>query len=271
MSNRKLAWFSCGAASAVSTKLALSMYDNVEIVRIHIKDEDIDNDRFANECEQWFGQEIKVLTNDEFQGSVDKVIEKRRYMSGVAGAPCTSELKKAVRKNYQRFDDSHIFGFDVNEKHRVDQVLDAEPELDILTPLIEHEIDKDFCFQLIRSVGIEIPRMYRLGFPNANCIGCVKASGAGYWSNVRKHFPDVFYKRCEQERLIGAKLWKISVKKYQKLFPEKWDKMNNEEPDCYVVDKRGQMRLPLRWLPEGYALDKIEPMEDCGILCELKE
>ena len=33
--------------------------------------------------------------------------------------------------------------------------------------------------------------MYKLGYKNNNCIGCVKGQ-AGYWNKIRKDFPDVF-------------------------------------------------------------------------------
>ncbi len=37
--------------------------------------------------------------------------------------------------------------------------------------------------------------MYDLGYPNNNCIGCVKG-GMGYWNKIRKDFPEVFQKRA---------------------------------------------------------------------------
>lgn len=48
--------------------------------------------------------------------------------------------------------------------------------------------------------------MYSLGFRNNNCIGCVKSTSPTYWDRVRRHFPDVFKKRCEQSRAIGCRL-----------------------------------------------------------------
>jgi len=44
--------------------------------------------------------------------------------------------------------------------------------------------------------------MYDLGYPNNNCIGCVKG-GMGYWNKIRIDFPDVFEQRAKEERLIG--------------------------------------------------------------------
>jgi hypothetical protein len=45
--------------------------------------------------------------------------------------------------------------------------------------------------------------MYDLGYPNNNCIGCVKG-GMGYWNKIRQDFPEVFADRARMEREIGA-------------------------------------------------------------------
>jgi hypothetical protein len=55
--------------------------------------------------------------------------------------------------------------------------------------------------------------MYKLGFKNNNCIGCVKATSPAYWSHVRKHFPEVFERRARVSREIGAKLVRIDGKR----------------------------------------------------------
>lgn len=101
--NRIVCWFSYGAASAIATYLALKKYgDRVTIANIYIKDEHEDNARFLADCERWYGRQIIQLRNDEYGASVDEVIERRRYLSGPQGAPCTGLLKKvrAMRFNY---------------------------------------------------------------------------------------------------------------------------------------------------------------------------
>ena len=55
---------------------------------------------------------------------------------------------------------------------------------------------------MIERAGIELPEMYRLGFNNANCIGCCKG-GMGYWNHVRKVHPLVFRARLERQESIG--------------------------------------------------------------------
>lgn len=50
-----IAWFSCGATSAVACKMALSMYDDVRIVYIETGSGHPDNERFLKDCERWYG------------------------------------------------------------------------------------------------------------------------------------------------------------------------------------------------------------------------
>jgi hypothetical protein len=76
------------------------------------------------------------------------------------------------------------------------------PEYDHVFPLIDAGICKEEAHGIIQKHGIPRPHMYDLGFPNNNCIGCVK-QGKGFWNLTRKVFPDVFAASAKMERLIG--------------------------------------------------------------------
>lgn len=54
-----IAWFSCGATSAVACKIALKMYDNVRVIYINTGSHHPDNVRFKADCEKWFGCKIE--------------------------------------------------------------------------------------------------------------------------------------------------------------------------------------------------------------------
>jgi hypothetical protein len=43
-------------------------------------------------------------------------------------------------------------------------------------------LSKAACQALVHGWGIELPRSYEMGFPNANCLqtGCVKATSPAY-------------------------------------------------------------------------------------------
>jgi 3'-phosphoadenosine 5'-phosphosulfate sulfotransferase (PAPS reductase)/FAD synthetase len=92
-SGRIVCRFSCGAASAVATKLAIEKYGIVEIYYNDTGSEHPDNARFLADCERWFGQKINVLRSEIF-ANIYEVFEARRFLVSHHGAPCTSELKR---------------------------------------------------------------------------------------------------------------------------------------------------------------------------------
>jgi hypothetical protein len=172
-----------------------------ELVYCDTGSEHPDNRRFLAESEKFFGQSIAVIKNEKYQDHFDGC-EKTRYINGVGGARCTVELKKVPRFRFQQPDDVQVFGYTAEEKHRANRFGHAYPEVNALYPLIEKNLTKKHCIGIVRAVGIEIPMMYRLGFNNNNCIGCVKG-GMGYWNLVRKHFPERFNRMAAIERAVG--------------------------------------------------------------------
>ncbi len=71
-----------------------------------------------------------------------------------------------------------------------------------LFPLIERKMSKANCLYELEVAEIEKPAMYKLGYHNNNCIGCVKG-GLGYWNKIRSDFPEVFKATAQAEREIG--------------------------------------------------------------------
>lgn len=207
---RIVSWFSCGAASAVATKLAISQYGkDVVVANCVIREEHPDNNRFAADCEKWFGVPIVNLINEKYKGSIYEVFRQRKYISGVAGAPCTSLLKKEVREKFQLPNDMHVFGYCAEEQKRWDSFLDAN-NINAVAPLIERGLEHSDCLAMIQDAGIELPKMYQLGFKHNNCIGCCKATGAGYWNKIRDNFPEMFNRMATVSRLYGARIIKIN-------------------------------------------------------------
>ena len=201
-----IAWFSCGAASAVATKLCLEQYstDKVVVARCVVANEHPDNERFAKDCEDWFRVKIIKQSSTKYADCWE-VWEKKRFLVGPKGAPCTGAMKKDVRKIFEQHyqPTAQVFGFTVEEQNRAKRFCQNNPEINLITPLIDRHINKAECLTIIQNAGIELPVMYRLGFNNNNCIGCVKG-GMGYWNHIRKHFPDVFERMACLERNLGA-------------------------------------------------------------------
>jgi hypothetical protein len=238
-------WFSCGAASAVAAKKTLERYGDRCLIRVlnnPILEEDEDNRRFLMDVQAWLGIPIEIVISEKFpSNSAVDVWEKRQFMSGPLGAPCTLELKKYARQEWEKKNpvDWHVLGFTADEKNRHDRFVLTERS-NVLPVLIEENIIKTDCYAILQKANIKLPRIYSLGYPNANCIGCVKATSPTYWSHVRSIHPEVFDQRAEQSRRIGAKLVRYKGK-----------------------------RLFLDELPVGAKGRSMKNMDiECGLFCE---
>lgn len=208
--SRVIVWYSDGAASAVAAKLAVEKYgDRCEVVKCDTtNDEHPDNLRFREEVERWVGCKVKLIRSDKFAG-VDDVFETTRWMAGIKGARCTTELKKLVRQNYELSDDIHIFGYTADEWKRAQDFQENNPELNCEWILCDRFITKMETLRMLGAAGIELPTMYSLGFEHNNCLGCVKATSPGYWNRTRKHFPEAFERRARQSRELGVRLVRL--------------------------------------------------------------
>lgn len=211
-------WFSCGAASAVAAKKTIEKYGHSHAIRIvnnPVLEEDEDNIRFRNDVEKWLGLPIETAINSKYPNcSAESVWVARKYMSGLRGAPCTVELKKEARYQWETINtpDWHVLGFTVEEKGRFARFVLMERK-NTLPILIEADLTKQACFDILLAAGIHPPKIYELGYPNANCIGCVKATSPTYWNHVRKMHPLIFQRRAVLSRKLGVRLVRYKGKR----------------------------------------------------------
>lgn len=238
---RILCWFSCGATSAVATKLMCSSLQAhmVLVAYTQVVEEHPDNLRFLKDCEGWFDTDIHILRNEKYGASIYQVFERERYIVGPQGAPCTKHLKRNMRQSFQQPNDVHILGFSAEERERADEFEERNPTLNCKFPLIERGLTKSDCLALVRDAGIELPEMYRLGYQHNNCVGCVKG-GQGYWNKIRQDFPLEFLRMAALERKIGATIIRIN----------------------------GKGSVYLDELDPSAGRNQTEPSIECGVFCE---
>lgn len=245
---RVVAQFSCGAASAVAWKMAVDRYgDAVTAINAYIADEDGDNRRFLTDCERWIGHPVTVLRDEKFGGSPVEVWRRKRFLVNRNGAPCSKALKRDVLNAFHRPDDLIVLGFtaDTRDAARLDRFIDANAETRVWAPLVEAGLTKADCFKMIAAAGIELPRMYRLGYPNANCPMCVKG-GEGYWNRIRVTHPENFEAVAVIQDLLG--------------------------PGSYFFrNRKTGERISLRMLDPGAGRFEPISLPDCGATCELAD
>lgn len=200
---KRVCWMSAGVSSFIAGYLAGNID---EWIYIDIADQHPDSRRFISDCEAVVGKMVTILTPE--YGDVDTACRIGGFINRPqVGAYCTKYLKKRVRKQWeyehQDFEITYIWGFDARETRRAERMIEAYPQFHHEFPLIDKGLSKNECHALLHDLGIERPVMYDLGYPNNNCIGCVKG-GMGYWNKIRKDFPDVFAKRAKLERDLGS-------------------------------------------------------------------
>lgn len=204
-------WFSNGAASAIAWQETLRRYGNlceVRAVNNPVVEEDCDNLRFGAAVSEWLGSPLIECVNPAYpMASAVDVWAKRGAMVFPKGAPCTVHLKKEARQHYERTNrvDWHVFGFALEEKKRHERFVMTERS-NVLPVLIEAGLTRQDCHDRLVAAGVQPPRVYAEGYPNANCIGCVKATSPTYWNLVRRTRPQVFDDRAKQSRELGARL-----------------------------------------------------------------
>lgn len=237
---RTVVWFSAGAASAIAAKLTIAQNPpNLVIAYTDPGSEHPDNQRFLDDCEKWFGHPIIRLKSKKYADTW--AVFEHGYLVSPYGAMCTAELKKKVRRDFQLPDDIHVFGYTSEEQHRADRFREQNIEVDLHTPLIKYGLTKDDCLAMIQRAGIELPAMYKLGYRNNNCIGCVKG-GMGYWNKIRKDFPDTFERMAQVERKLNISILRSES---QSVFLDELDPTRGNHAD--------------------------EPSFECSLLCTIAE
>ena len=235
MKKLKVCWISAGVSSFMAGWLA---GDVDKWIYIDIDDQHEDSMRFIKDIEKAIGKEVEILRSEQYRTVEECVLAFGGFKNPWNNfAPCTNWLKKRVRKAWEAahedYDLTYVWGFDLKEKNRAERTVEANPQASHEFPLIEKNLSKEEVHGLFeRTFDFKRPLMYDMGYPNNNCIGCVKG-GAGYWNRIRKDFPEVFKKRAELERKVGYSILKGTY--LDELDPNKGNMNTEIFPDCGIM------------------------------------
>jgi len=203
-----IGWWSGGITSSVAVKLGIDLYgkDNVRVIFIDTMNEDKDTYRFMKDCEEWYGIKIETIKHDKFE-SIEDVWIKYKALNNAMGAVCSSTLKRSVRETWQKENiwKHQIFGFDLKEAKRALGMILNHSKTKPIFPLMMYGLNKEDCIKIVQDAGLEVPRAYKLGYLNNNCLGkhygCVQG-GIGYWQKIARDNPEGFEKRAKLEHKL---------------------------------------------------------------------
>jgi hypothetical protein len=140
-----------------------------------------------------------------------------RFLGNTRIDPCSRVLKRDLLRAWlENHCDPHdttvVYGIDWSESHR----LDGPPgKPGIRERMQPWTVDAPMCraplltkcaiLEWAKQEGLQLPRLYELGFPHNNCGGgCVKA-GQAHFAHLYKLLPDVFatWEREERETMLA--------------------------------------------------------------------
>ena len=212
-----------------------------EWIYIDIADQHPDSMRFIKDIETAIGKEVRILRSRQYRTVEECVLAFGGFKNAHNGfAPCTNWLKKRVRKEWEYYHKdcelTYVWGFDGKETARAERTVEANPQAEHEFPIIEKGLSKQEVHGLF-ELKFDFPRpvMYEMGYPNNNCIGCVKG-GMGYWNRIRKDFPEVFKARAELERKVGMTMLKDrnAFIYLDELAPDRGNINTEIFPDCTI-------------------------------------
>jgi len=275
-----ICWWSGGVTSAVACYLAIDLFKNkynIRVIMIDTENEDEDTYRFKSDCEKWYNQEIEVITGigDDYN-NIEDVWVKHKSLNVSTGAICSTQLKRRVRERFQKVNEYEyqVFGFEFDKKecNRALSLDMNHPKAKGIFPLLMMAYGKDDCLKIVEEAGIEIPRMYKLGFRNNNCFktGCVQG-GVGYWQKIQREFPDKFDKMADLEhRLTDLRGEPVTMLKDQS--SEAKNKVDSTGIDYMnlVFLKKNDKYPELKCLADMKP-QEVKPLFECNGFCSIND
>lgn len=169
--------------------------------------EDADLYRFLSEAAGHLGAEIVTIADgrDPWQ-----VFRAERYLGNHLVDPCSKILKRELldrwtRANFRPDEVTLYLGIDWTEEHRFTRARERMQPYRLEAPLCDPPyLTKEEIKAGLRTIGIEPPRLYAMGFPHNNCGGfCVKAGQAQFRLLLEKMPERYAYHEAQEEQLRG--------------------------------------------------------------------
>ncbi len=238
MKERYVVLFSTGLSSAMSLNRAITLYgiENVVALFTDTKWEDEDNYRFM--------EDIKKRYPDlRFEYRADgrtprEVFLSTRWLGNSRLGNCSVHLKVMQTHKFleelkaEEIVPSLIFGIGSQEEERAYNLKQKYPNYRCLFPMIEEPLTNTEMTNVIEDQwGIQVPRMYKLGFSHANCGGRCVRGGLKHWAHLFHTWPERYLEaegierefQCKVNpdvtiltRTIKGQKYPLSLKKYRK-------------------------------------------------------
>ena len=178
-----------GVGSYFTLKRVLEKANKDDVIPVFMDTlaEDGDLYRFLDDIEKKL--DIKIIRLCNGNTPLGLAFDKK-FLWNSRIASCSIELKSKpfrawLNENYKADECILYLGIDWTETHRCEAIRRNYEPYRVEFPMCEKPwIDKDEMIENLKVEGIEIPRLYKLGFAHNNCKGCCVKAGIGQYRNL---------------------------------------------------------------------------------------
>lgn len=189
--------------------------DDVVLLFADTQMEDEDLYRFLEDIEVDLGVPITRIADGR---NPWEVFRDQRFLGNSRVDPCSRVLKRELMRAWLEEhchpDLTRVYlGIDFYEIHRIDKARPLWEPWPVFAPLAEEPpyMDKNDMLAALQESGIEVPRLYKMGFAHNNCGGfCVKA-GNGQFKQLLLTMPERYAWHEAQENALRDELGEVSV------------------------------------------------------------
>lgn len=208
-----------GIGSYYTLKRVLEKHDKKDVICVFCDTlaEDGDLYRFLADIENHFGIKIVRLTTGI---TPFELAFKERFLWNSRVASCSVKLKSKpfnawLKENFKPDECILYLGIDWTETHRKGAIEKNYKPYKVEFPMCEKPyLMKDEMIAQLKEVGIEIPRLYKLGFSHNNCKGCCFKAGIGQYKLLLEKDRITYLEMENKEEMIRSVLGKdVSILK----------------------------------------------------------
>ena len=218
MKNTHIVSFSGGACSFWAAARVIEKFgkENVALLFADTMMEDSDLYRFLDQSSEYLGVAVTRIADGRTPW---QVFADEGMLGNSRVDLCSRILKRELldkwhRANCLEMTSTIYVGIDWIEEHRLHRLRLRKPGWRIEAPMCDKPLwDKCRMLDELNKIGIEPPKLYRLGFPHNNCGGfCIKA-GQAHFAHLLKVMPERYAEHEANEERMRARLGEVSVMK----------------------------------------------------------
>lgn len=135
-----------------------------------------------------------------------EAMKDARFIGNSLLAPCSKFLKQKVARDwvfeYCDYRKTTLYlGLDWTEEHRFIAPRKHWAPFSVEYPMYEKPwLDKNQMQEMLTEIGIEVPRLYKMGFSHNNCGGFCVRGGQAHFKRLKTHLPALFNYHAAKEQ-----------------------------------------------------------------------